>query len=102
MLRTGGGLDGSIAAKEEFEEAVNRLGFNLARLKAINNHNNELIEQSFQYRNLQAILNGDIAGTYSDKGRPVDEKGHQPTGYPGLSVKEDLSMTMSIFGPGNW
>ncbi|MGB4303378.1 MAG: flagellar protein FlgN [Syntrophomonadaceae bacterium] len=65
--------------KEEFEEAVNRLGFNLARLKAINNHNNELIEQSLQYiETIQAILNGDIAGTYSDKGRPVDEKkGHR-------------------------
>lgn len=65
--------------KEEFEEAINRLGFNLARLKVINNHNNELIEQSLQYiETIQAILNGDIAGTYSDKGRPVDEKkGHR-------------------------
>lgn len=61
--------------KQEFEEAINRLGFNLARLKAINNHNNELIEQSLQYiETMQAMLNGDIAGTYSDKGSPVDEK----------------------------
>ena len=38
-------------------------------------HNNELIEQSLQYiESVQAILNGDIAGTYSDKGSPVDEK----------------------------
>jgi hypothetical protein len=59
----------------EFEETINRLSYNLTRLKAINNHNNELIEQSLQYiETIQAILNGDIAGTYSDKGRPVDEK----------------------------
>jgi flagellar biosynthesis/type III secretory pathway chaperone len=59
----------------ELEEAINRLGYNLTRLKAINNHNNELIEQSLQYiENVQAMLNGDIAGTYSDKGNPVDEK----------------------------
>jgi flagellar biosynthesis/type III secretory pathway chaperone len=59
----------------EFEETINRLSYNLTRLKAINNHNNELIEQSLQYiESVQAILNGDIAGTYSDKGSPVDEK----------------------------
>lgn len=61
--------------KGEFEETVNRLGYNLARLKAINNHNNELIEQSLNYiESIQAVLNGDVAGTYSDKGNPVDEK----------------------------
>lgn len=61
--------------KQEFEEAINRLVFNLARLRAINNHNNELIEQSLQYiETMQAMLNGDVAGTYSDKGSPVDEK----------------------------
>jgi len=59
----------------EFEETINRLSYNLTRLKAINNHNNELIEQSLQYiESVQAILNGDIAGTYSDKGSLVDEK----------------------------
>lgn len=59
----------------EFEETVNRLGYNLARLKAINNHNNELIEQSLQYiESIQAVINGDVAGTYSHKGNPVDEK----------------------------
>lgn len=61
--------------KEELEENVNRLSYNLARLKAINNHNNELIEQSLYYiESIQAILNGDVAGTYSDKGNLVDEK----------------------------
>jgi len=61
--------------KEELEENVNRLSYNLARLKAINNHNNELIEQSLHYiESIQAILNGDVAGTYSDKGNLVDEK----------------------------
>jgi len=61
--------------KGKFEETVNRLSYNLGRLKAINNHNNELIEQSLQYiESIQAILNGDVAGTYSDKGNLVDEK----------------------------
>lgn len=61
--------------KREIEETVTRLGYNLARLKAINDHNNELIEQSLSYiESIQALLNGDVAGTYSDKGHPVDEK----------------------------
>lgn len=59
----------------EFEETIERLDYNLTRQKAINNHNNELIEQSLHYiEAVQAMLNGDIVGTYSDKGNPVDEK----------------------------
>lgn len=58
----------------EMETVLHRLSFNLARLKAINDHNNELIEHSLQYiQTLQAVMNGDVAGTYSDKGRPADE-----------------------------
>lgn len=61
--------------KGHLEETINRLSYNLARLKAINLHNNELIEQSLQYiETMQAMLNGDIAGTYSDKGRPAEDK----------------------------
>lgn len=63
------------AINGEMERSLNRLIYNLTRLKAINTHNNELIEQSLQYiETMQAMLNGDIAGTYSDKGHPVDEK----------------------------
>ncbi|HOQ10641.1 MAG TPA: flagellar protein FlgN [Syntrophomonadaceae bacterium] len=61
--------------KEEFQETVDRLSYNLDRLKVINKHNNELIEQSLQYiESIQALLNGDIAGTYTDRGDLADEK----------------------------
>jgi flagellar biosynthesis/type III secretory pathway chaperone len=54
---------------------VDRLSYNLDRLKVINKHNNELIEQSLQYiESIQALLNGDIAGTYTDRGDLADEK----------------------------
>lgn len=61
------------------EEQINRLAYNLSRLKVINNHNHELLEQSLGYiATLEALLEGDIAGTYSDKGQQVDEDRARP------------------------
>lgn len=58
----------------ELEEAINRLDYNLTRLKAINNHNNELIEQSLDYiKVIETVLDGDVAGTYSNEGRQAAE-----------------------------
>lgn len=61
------------------EEQIHRLAYNLSRLKAINSHNHELLEQSLGYIDtLEALLEGDIAGTYSDKGQQVDEDRARP------------------------
>ncbi len=55
-------------------EAINRLDYNLTRLRAINVHNNELIEQSLDYiKVIETTLNGDIAGTYSPTGNQTGE-----------------------------
>lgn len=56
------------------EEAINRLEYNLARLRAINVHNNELIEQSLDYiKVIETVLGGDVAGTYSSEGIQASE-----------------------------
>lgn len=60
----------------DLEETINRLDYNLTRLKAINVHNNELIEQSLDYiKVMETMLGGDVAGIYSDKGLKSEEEG---------------------------
>ncbi|MDD3364551.1 MAG: flagellar protein FlgN, partial [Syntrophomonas sp.] len=58
----------------EMQEAVEQMGESIARLKASNSENNDLINQSLEYiHTLQSLLTGDVAGTYSDMGMQVDE-----------------------------
>jgi len=52
------------------QESINKLTTNLGCLKALNNHNNELLQQSLQHiAFLEAAMVGDRPGTYSDKGQ---------------------------------
>lgn len=61
------------------EEVINQLDYCLIRLKAINSHNNELIEQSLVFiGEIQSLFNGDVAGIYSDKGQQSDEFESRP------------------------
>ncbi|MDD3269966.1 MAG: flagellar protein FlgN [Syntrophomonadaceae bacterium] len=63
----------------QFEEVIGRLDYNMVRLKALNTHNNELINQSLDYISLmESMLSGDVAGTYSQKGLQVDERDARP------------------------
>lgn len=51
------------------QEALSHLEINLARLKNLNQHNNELLEQSLDHiAFLEAALVGDHSGAYSQKG----------------------------------
>ncbi len=60
---------------DNLELAVNRLDFNLTRLRAINEHNNELLEDSLDYVGaIEASILGDKAGLYSSSGDQLDEK----------------------------
>ncbi len=59
----------------DLEQAINRLDFNLTRLRAINEHNNELLEDSLDYIGaIEASILGDKAGIYSSSGDQVDDK----------------------------
>lgn len=63
------------AVKDEIE----RLSYNLDRLRAINFNNNELINQSLSYIDeIQSVLYGDVAGTYSEKGLQSEEESLRP------------------------
>ncbi|MGI5921534.1 MAG: flagellar protein FlgN [Syntrophomonadaceae bacterium] len=54
---------------EELDRQIEQLNRNVARLKALNTDNNELINQSLDYIDvMQSIILGDEAGTYSDTG----------------------------------
>lgn len=65
---------------KEVEEQINQLNYNLSRLQAINTHNNELIEQSLEYiDSIQALIDGDVAGTYSAQGERNDEAPARPS-----------------------
>ncbi len=65
---------------EKLEEQINYLDYNLTRLKAINKHNNELIEQSLDYIDtMQSLLDGDVAGTYSAQGERSNETPSRPS-----------------------
>ncbi|MEN6326730.1 MAG: flagellar protein FlgN [Syntrophomonas sp.] len=61
------------------DEAISRLDYNMVRLKALNSHNNDLINQSLDYiSEIESILGGDVAGTYSQKGQQTDEAQARP------------------------
>ncbi len=61
------------------EEVINQLDYCLIRLKAINSHNHELIDQSLVFiGEIQSLFNGDVAGIYSDKGLQSDEFESRP------------------------
>lgn len=61
------------------EEVISRLDYNIVRLKALNSHNDELINQSLDYINvMESMLSGDVAGTYSQKGMQADESEARP------------------------
>lgn len=61
-------------------EVVKALEYNLSRLKAINKHNDELIEEALKYiDNMQVLFEGDVAGTYSSQGEQSDEAPSRPT-----------------------
>ncbi len=61
------------------EEAISRLDYNMVRLKALNSHNNELINQSLDFISvMESMLGGDVAGTYSRKGQQTDETQARP------------------------
>ncbi|MGR6837103.1 flagellar protein FlgN [Syntrophomonas erecta] len=63
----------------DLEEAIKGLDYNITRLKAINSHNNELIEQSLDYIDyMQVLLEGDRSGTYSQQGQVEDQPAHHP------------------------
>lgn len=63
----------------QLEEAISRLDYNIVRLKALNSHNDELINQSLDYINvMESMLSGDVAGTYSQKGQQTDESEARP------------------------
>lgn len=63
----------------ELNKELNDLTHQLSQLKAINTHNNELIGQSLDYIDeMQALLSGDIAGTYSSYGEQEDEETSRP------------------------
>ncbi len=58
----------------QLEQAINRLDFNLTRLRAINEHNNELLEDSLDYIGaIERSLLGDKAGLYSSSGDQLEE-----------------------------
>jgi flagellar biosynthesis/type III secretory pathway chaperone len=62
------------AYHEEMNQEIQRLEFNVVRLKALNDGNNELINQSLEYINvMQSVLLGDGAGTYSESGQRINE-----------------------------
>jgi flagellar biosynthesis/type III secretory pathway chaperone len=61
----------------DLDEAIKRLDYNLTRLKAINAHNNELIEQSLDYiKLLEALIKGDGTGTYSSEGLQAEKNNY--------------------------
>jgi len=59
---------------DELKQSINRLDFNLTRLRVINSHNTELLEDSLDYiQAIEAAIHGDKAGIYSSSGVQIDE-----------------------------
>jgi flagellar biosynthesis/type III secretory pathway chaperone len=62
-----------------FKDEIERLSYNLDRLRVINSNNNDLINQSLNYIDeIQSVLYGDVAGTYSEKGLQSEEDPLRP------------------------
>ncbi len=60
---------------KDMQESIGRLDYNLTRLKAINSHNHNLLEQSLEFiSTMESMINGDVTGVYSDRGTSVDER----------------------------
>ncbi|MDD4802886.1 MAG: flagellar export chaperone FlgN [Syntrophomonas sp.] len=63
----------------ELQSAVKQIAEQLDRLKASNNENNDLINLSLEYiHTMQSMLNGEVAGTYTNTGVQVDETTVRP------------------------
>jgi hypothetical protein len=61
------------------KEQTELLARNLTRLKAINQENDELINQSLDYIDvMQSLLGEDVAGTYTDRGLQTEPKHPHP------------------------
>lgn len=58
---------------------IQKLIYNLDRLRAVNSSNNDLINQSLNYIDeIQSVLYGDVAGIYSEKGLQSAEEPLRP------------------------
>jgi len=58
----------------ELSQGIEQLDYNLTRLKAININNHDLLEQSLEFiATMESMIEGDVAGTYSDSGDKIDE-----------------------------
>lgn len=67
------------SAADELQSATDDLETRLHTLAAINDENNGLLNLALSYVNeIQAIINGDVAGTYSETGRWADETTSRP------------------------
>ncbi len=64
---------------KDMDMEIKRLRQATARLREINNENNDLINISLNYVNeMQALFSGEVAGTYSREGQQVDESVSRP------------------------
>lgn len=64
---------------EDLQVQIDNLSNNINRLRGINSENNELLNMSLDYiEEMQSLLTGDIAGTYSRQGQQVDETTSRP------------------------
>ncbi len=64
---------------DQLKQEIEHMGTTINRLREINRENNELIGMSLEYiDNMQSILIGDLAGTYSEKGTQASENNSRP------------------------
>ncbi len=63
---------------DDLQVEINHLDYNLTRLKAINSHNNELLEQSLDFlAYMEKLIYGDKPGVYSEKGDYIENKNNK-------------------------
>ncbi len=63
----------------ELQVSIEQLTHSVSQLKAMNEENSNLINQSLDYiHSLQSLLTGEVAGTYTDMGMQVDESTSRP------------------------
>lgn len=68
------------ACAADLQKEVEQLNISIARLNDINSENNELINMSLDYIDeMQAVLVGQSAGTYSNAAEQVDESSSRPS-----------------------
>lgn len=69
----------TMAEADLLEQQIEHMEKIIFKLQDINRQNNELIGASLEYiDNMQAMLIGEDAGTYSDKGTPANENNTRP------------------------